>query len=44
MPFGMGKGTRASALPGNVGHLNEHYGNLLTYFRIKGLVPPSSRR
>jgi uncharacterized damage-inducible protein DinB len=44
MPFGMGKGTRAAALLGNTGHLNEHYGNLVTYFRIKGLVPPSSRR
>jgi uncharacterized damage-inducible protein DinB len=44
MPFGMGPGTRAGALIGNVGHLNEHYGNLVTYFRIKGIVPPSSRR
>ena len=44
MPFGMGQGTRAAALVGEVGHLNEHYGNLVTYFRIKGLVPPSSRR
>jgi uncharacterized damage-inducible protein DinB len=44
MPFGMGKGTRASALLMNVGHVNEHYGNLVTYFRIKGIVPPSSRR
>ena len=44
MPFGMGKGTRAQALLGNVDHLNEHYGNLVTYFRIKGIVPPSSRR
>jgi hypothetical protein len=24
--------------------MNEHYGNLVTYFRIKGIVPPSSRR
>jgi hypothetical protein len=39
----MGKGTRAQALMGNIGHLNEHYGNLVTYFRIKGIVPPSSR-
>jgi uncharacterized damage-inducible protein DinB len=44
MPFGMGKAPRVSALLGNVGHLNEHYGNLVTYFRIKGIVPPSSRR
>ena len=43
MPFGMGKGTRASAILINIGHLNEHYGNLVTYFRIKGMVPPSSR-
>jgi uncharacterized damage-inducible protein DinB len=44
MPFGMGSGPRASALIGNTGHLQEHYGNLVTYFRIKGMVPPSSRR
>ena len=44
MPFGGGKGARAAALIGNVGHVNEHYGNLVTYMRIKGIVPPSSRR
>jgi hypothetical protein len=43
MPFGMPKGSRAGALTMNTGHLNEHYGNLVTYFRIKGMVPPSSR-
>jgi uncharacterized damage-inducible protein DinB len=26
----------------NVTHDNEHYGNLITYLRMKGLVPPSS--
>jgi uncharacterized damage-inducible protein DinB len=26
----------------NSAHNNEHYGNLVTYMRIKGLVPPSS--
>lgn len=25
-------------------HGNEHYGNLVTYFRMKGMVPPSSQR
>jgi uncharacterized damage-inducible protein DinB len=44
MPFGMPKAARAAALMMNVGHLNEHYGNLVTYFRIKGIVPPSSRQ
>jgi uncharacterized damage-inducible protein DinB len=43
LPFGMGKEPRLSALVANVSHLNEHYGNLVTYFRIKGIVPPSSR-
>ena len=42
-PFGGGKGPRAAALLGNIGHLNEHYGNLVTYMRLKGIVPPSSR-
>ena len=41
-PFGGGQGARAAVLMGNTGHLNEHYGNLVTYFRIKGMVPPSS--
>jgi uncharacterized damage-inducible protein DinB len=44
MPFGMGKAARTAALIGNVGHLNEHYGNLVTYMRMKGIVPPTSRR
>ena len=44
MPFGMGDHARSFALISNTGHLAEHYGNLVTYFRIKGIVPPSSRR
>jgi uncharacterized damage-inducible protein DinB len=44
MPFGMGSRSRVAALVGNTGHVQEHYGNLVTYFRIKGIVPPSSRR
>jgi hypothetical protein len=35
---------RAQRLINNAGHLQEHYGNLVTYFRIKGMVPPSSKR
>jgi uncharacterized damage-inducible protein DinB len=42
--FGTTQVTRASSLIGQIGHDNEHYGNLVTYFRLKGLVPPSSRR
>ena len=44
LPFGMGKGARALPLMLNTGHLQEHYGNLVTYFRIKGMVPPSSQK
>jgi uncharacterized damage-inducible protein DinB len=29
-------------LLGNVGHTNLHYGNIITYMRMLGLVPPSS--
>jgi uncharacterized damage-inducible protein DinB len=28
----------------NVAHNNEHYGNLVTYMRLKGLTPPSSEK
>lgn len=37
------KGTRLWALMFNVAHNNEHYGNVVTYFRLKGMVPPSSQ-
>ena len=40
--FGGPKGPRAAMLFGNTGHFQEHYGNLVTYLRINGLVPPSS--
>jgi len=39
--FGM-KITRLGALDFNVAHNMEHYGNLVTYMRLKGIVPPSS--
>lgn len=34
--------TRMGALLMNASHSWEHYGNLVTYLRIKGIVPPSS--
>ncbi len=40
--FGGPQGARAENLIGNTGHFQEHYGNLVTYLRINGLVPPSS--
>ena len=40
--FGGMKITRLSMLDFNVAHTMEHYGNLVTYMRIQGIVPPSS--
>ena len=34
--------TRMYALSLNAAHNGEHYGNLVTYLRMKGMVPPSS--
>jgi uncharacterized damage-inducible protein DinB len=39
--FGM-KITKLGAMDFNFAHNMEHYGNLVTYMRLKGLVPPSS--
>jgi hypothetical protein len=33
---------RISRFVSNLAHNNEHYGNLVTYMRIKSIVPPSS--
>jgi uncharacterized damage-inducible protein DinB len=35
---------RTQVLISNLAHNNEHYGNLVTYLRAKGIVPPSSER
>ena len=45
---GAGEGTRyrfrVGVLEFNTAHTYDHYGNLVTYMRMKGLVPPSSQR
>jgi len=35
---------RLSVLSVNTAHTDEHYGNMVTYLRMKGIVPPSSER
>ena len=35
---------RAAIFAGNTSHSNEHYGNIVTYMRLNGLVPPSTER
>ena len=39
--FGM-KVSRLGIMDFNIAHTMEHYGNLITYMRMKGIVPPSS--
>jgi len=39
--FGM-DANRAAAATLVIGHAFEHYGNMVTYLRLKGIVPPSS--
>ena len=35
---------RLAVLAGNTAHDYEHYGNMATYMRIKGIVPPTSEK
>jgi len=39
-----GTHTRLGVLAFNAAHDFEHYGNVVTYMRLKGMVPPSSAR
>jgi uncharacterized damage-inducible protein DinB len=43
-PGGTGQSTRALVLMFNTTHNNEHYGNVILYLRLKGIVPPSTAR
>jgi uncharacterized damage-inducible protein DinB len=38
-----GNNTRLGVLSFNNAHAFEHYGNIVTYMRLKGMVPPSSQ-
>jgi len=39
---GNGNRSKFGAMFYNTQHINEHYGNIVTYMRLQGLVPPSS--
>ena len=39
-----GEQTKLGALVGNTIHINEMYGYMSVYMRLKGLVPPSSEK
>lgn len=42
--MGKSEQPKGQVLVQNISHNNEHYGNLVTYMRLKGLVPPSTER
>jgi hypothetical protein len=35
---------RLAVLSVNTAHTDEHYGNMVTYLRLKGIVPPTSEK
>jgi uncharacterized damage-inducible protein DinB len=44
VPAGPRDQMRIMVILDNVAHLNEHYGNIVTYMRLKNHVPPSTLR
>jgi hypothetical protein len=42
-PFGDGAATRLALATGAVGHCFDHYGQMVEYLRLNGIVPPASR-
>lgn len=43
-PFGNGQIAREALAITNVSHVMDHYGQMVVYARMKGIVPPASRR
>jgi len=42
-PFGSGNTTRLGLAIGAVGHCFDHYGQMVEYLRMNGIIPPASR-
>jgi hypothetical protein len=43
-PFGEGMATRLGLAVGISGHCSDHYGQLVEYLRMNGIIPPASRQ
>ena len=41
-PFGEGEATRLAMATLIIGHCNDHYGQMVEYLRMNGIVPPAS--
>ncbi len=44
LPYGKDSTTRLHVAIANVGHTNDHYGQLVEYLRMNGIIPPESRK
>jgi hypothetical protein len=42
-PFGPGQTTRGGMAVLEVGHCFDHYGQMVEYLRMNGIIPPASR-
>ncbi len=42
-PFGSGTTTRLAIATGAFTHVYDHYGQLVEYLRMNGIIPPASR-
>jgi uncharacterized damage-inducible protein DinB len=42
-PFGDGQASRLGLAVGAISHPNDHYGQMVVYLRLNGIVPPASR-
>ncbi len=42
-PFGEGEATRLAMATLIIGHCNDHYGQMVEYVRMNGIVPPASQ-
>src|SRR6266576_628991 len=43
-PFGEGNATRLGLAIGIAGHCSNHYGQMVEYLRMNGIIPPASRQ
>ena len=44
LPYGKDSTTRLHIAIADIGHTNDHYGQLVEYLRMNGIIPPASRR
>lgn len=43
-PFGQGQATRLAMATLIIGHCYDHYGQMVEYLRMNGIVPPASQQ